>query len=214
MPAIRLKSVLLPQPDGPTIETKSPRWTCRETSCSASTGRRPPKDLLTFRTSRTGCCRLVRSGCTVLGAVAQAARRFEELVREERSATKFAADRLVVAVDDHALADQPVRVGVPLFGVLHTPVAVGGQHRWTQLDARKPHHVRLRESLGAYVVAEDFGGLLGVLSCKLVAALRSGDELAHRPLFLLNVFLVGDQDHAGEVGNAKVIVAEGAQLDA
>src|SRR6185503_14949473 len=46
-PAIRLNSVLLPQPDGPTIETKSPAPTRIETSRSASTGSLPPKRLLT-----------------------------------------------------------------------------------------------------------------------------------------------------------------------
>ena len=48
MPAIRLKSVLLPQPDGPTIETKTPVSRLSETSSRAWTARRPVKVGYTF----------------------------------------------------------------------------------------------------------------------------------------------------------------------
>src|SRR5215468_7652972 len=36
-PATRLSSVVLPQPEGPSSVISSPRRTCRETSCSATT---------------------------------------------------------------------------------------------------------------------------------------------------------------------------------
>src|SRR3954452_13779106 len=52
-PAIGLNSVLLPHPDGPTIETNSPAPARMETPRRASTGSRPPKLLLTPSTSRS-----------------------------------------------------------------------------------------------------------------------------------------------------------------
>nr|WP_291429170.1 hypothetical protein [Deinococcus sp.] len=41
-PATSRSSVLLPQPDGPTIATNSPLWTHRFTSCAASVPLAPP----------------------------------------------------------------------------------------------------------------------------------------------------------------------------
>ena len=50
-PAIMRSSVVLPQPDGPSIEKKLPRATLKE---SASTAACPAKRLLTERASRSG----------------------------------------------------------------------------------------------------------------------------------------------------------------
>ena len=50
-PAIIRNSVVLPQPDGPSIEKKLPRSTLKD---SASTAVCPAKRLLTWRASRSG----------------------------------------------------------------------------------------------------------------------------------------------------------------
>jgi len=50
MPAMRLNSVLLPQPDGPTMATKSPASAVSETSRSVSSGCRPSNVLSTLLT--------------------------------------------------------------------------------------------------------------------------------------------------------------------
>src|SRR3954452_25588810 len=94
IPAIRLNRVLLPQPAGPTIDTKSPAATWIEALRRASTDIGPPKVLLTPSTSRSGLLKLGVTPCPPLKASRSLP--FEQVVGEERTARELTLQRLVL----------------------------------------------------------------------------------------------------------------------
>src|SRR4051794_29813699 len=107
---MRLNSVLLPQPDGPTIDTKSPSATCSETSCSACTGRRPAKVWLTPST----CSR-----STLLGYEAPGQQRVA------KQTVRHLSHRVLLVIRKRAAVDHEAGVGLPGGRVLVAPVAIG-----------------------------------------------------------------------------------------
>ena len=104
MPATRLKSVLLPEPDGPTIDTNSPESTCNETSCSTSSGARGGRETL-------------RDAFDAKDAVAHGARALPGSTRSfvKQVPGRMPCDHLVARVLDDALPDHPTGVGLPLL---------------------------------------------------------------------------------------------------